>query len=135
MSYGTDTWCTDSLVVGRLATGTNIVVQALYRRLITPRGKLRGGPEEDAYGLDVSAYVGAVGTAASVAILPGLVRSEFMKDDRVVDVSVVSSFATDTAGLTTITLSIDVLLEDESEPFSFTVGVSEVTTELLGVAA
>ncbi len=135
MSYGTDTWCTESTVVGRLAQGQQVVVQALYRRLITPRGKLRGGPEEDAYGLDISAYLGAVGTETAIAALPGLIRGEFMKDDRVVDVATRSSFATDSAGLTTIELTIDVLLEDEDEPFAFTVAVSEVTTELLGVAA
>ncbi len=135
MSYGTDTWCTESTVVGRLAQGPQVVVQALYRRIITPRGKLRGGPDEDAYGLDISAYVGAVGTDTAIAALPGLVRGEFMKDDRVIDVAVATSSATDSGGLTTIELSISVLLEDEDEPFAFTVNVSEVTTELLGVAA
>lgn len=132
MSYGVDVWCASGVVAGRLARGRTVVAQALYRRLITPRGTLRGGDEEAAYGLDLSEYVGAVGHETAVAALPGLVRGELLKDDRVADVNVAATSSADTAGLVSITLEIDVTLADESEPFALSVAVTDTSVALLG---
>lgn len=114
-----------------------IVAQAIYRRLITPRGMLRGGEEERNGGLDLSEYVGALGTAQALAMLPNLVRGEIGKDDRVAPggVNVRPTITTDATGDTTIVLEIGVTLVNESETFQLTLGVSEVTTELLNVSA
>lgn len=133
--YGVDTWCGESLVPGRLARGHMLVALALLGRLITPRGTLRGGPEEDAYGLDVSSYLGAVGPATAVAALPGLVRGELMKDDRVSDIQVTASREDSTDGSVAITLEIDVLLVDEDESFALTISVDDVTAEIVGGVA
>jgi hypothetical protein len=140
--YGRGMWCTDSLVSGRRDFGAGLVARALYRRLITPRGTLigpgglsddaPGGDEESAYGFDVSAYVGDVGTETAIQALPGLVRGELMKDDRVSDVAVVATAATNAALETVITLEVSGVLRDSGEQFTFTVGVSEVTAEFLG---
>lgn len=130
--YGLDTWCLDNLSPGRYARGSTLVAQALYHRLITPRGTLRGGDEERAYGFDVSAYCGAVGYPTALAALPGLVRGELLKDDRVSDVTVTASQADDQAGEVAITLSVDVILADESEAFTLTLSVSALTTSILG---
>ena len=46
MTYGTDTWCTDHYVPGRLARGAQVVAQALYRMTITVPGTLRGGEDD-----------------------------------------------------------------------------------------
>jgi hypothetical protein len=129
--YGSDIWCTDTLVTGRLATGRTLVAQALYRRLITPRGMLA---DDGTYGLDLAGYVGAVGTTVALAALPSLVRAELLKDDRVSDVSVTSAISTDRAGLVSIVLEIGAVLSDESESFALTVGVSGAGTVLLGSA-
>lgn len=131
--YGLDTWCLDSLSPGRYARGATLVAQALYRRLITPRGTLRGGDDAGTYGFDVSSYLGAVGTEIALAALPGLVVGELSKDDRVspgLTCAITSS--TDSAGEVSIQLSIDVTLADESESFTLTLLVTNVTTTIIG---
>ena len=108
--YGLDTWCMDRLQPGRYARGPSLVAQALYRRLITPRGTLRGGDDESAYGLDVSGYVGAVGYQSALQALPGLVRGELLKDDRVGEVIVSATFTNTSNALIGILLEIQVTL-------------------------
>lgn len=130
--YGLDTWCLDRLQPGRYARGATLVAQALYRRLITPRGTLRGGDDESAYGFDVSGYVGAVGYKAALQALPGLVRGELLKDDRVSEVIVTPKFTNTTNALIGILLDIQVTLADESETFPLTLAVSEVSTTIVG---
>lgn len=132
--YGADTWCLDTLSPGRYASGAGLVAQALYRRLITPRGTLRGGDEEGAYGLDVSGYCGAVGYDTAVNALPGLVQAELLKDDRVSDVSVSASIAAsgNGAGGLDIQLEISVLLADESGDFVLTLAINDVRVSVLG---
>lgn len=130
--YGRDIWCTDAMATGRLARGSQVVLQALYRRLITPRGTLRGGEEELAYGFDIAEYVGAVGITTAVAALPGIVRAELLKDDRVLSVSVDASIVTDTPGLTSITLALLVTLDDELADFPLTLAVTDVDVTLIG---
>jgi len=129
--YGTDTWCLDALHPGRMARGRTALAQALYRRLITPRGTLRGGREEAAYGLDVAGYVGAVGVATALAALPALVRAELCKDDRVRDV-VVTATSTTMGAETAVQLEIDVAPMDEDATFTLTLLVTDVRVELLG---
>lgn len=133
MSYGLDTWCDSSLQPGRLVTGIQLVGQALFRRLITPRGTLQGGDAESAYGLEVASYVGEVGVATAVNALPGLVRAELMKDDRVSDVVVEAIAVTDESGLARITLEIEAVLEDSDEAFELTVAIGDLTAELVGL--
>lgn len=132
MSFGADTWCTDSLRTGRLVTGTQLLAHALYRRMITPRGVLRGGAEESAYGVDVTGYVGAVGAATAIAALPNILRAELMKDDRVQNIVVRASLSADTGPTSTIIITIDVYPSDDTEAFSLTLAASEVETQLLG---
>lgn len=134
MSYGQDIWCAGHLVTGRLDRGPGLVARALYRRLITSRGTLRGGDEEAAYGLDLAEYVGAVGYEVALAALPGLVRAECLKDDRVADVAVTATQAIDSSGLVSITLAIDAVLVDEAETFALTLSVDDVTVSILALS-
>lgn len=129
MSYGTDTWALGTLRTGRLATGNQLVAQACYRRLTTPRGALRGSPDAEIYGLDLSAYVGAVGTAIAVAALPSLIGAELRKDDRVS--SVATTIAVDGDALT---IEIEVTPADEGDPFTLTLAVDAVDVSVLGVS-
>jgi hypothetical protein len=130
--YGADTWCTDSLVVGRLARGRTLLAQALYRRLITPRGTLRGGEEERAYGFDVAGYVGAVGYDLAIAALPGLIRGELKKDNRVLDVAASITKQVDLDGSISLEIVINVVPVDESGDFDLTLNVTSVSAELVG---
>jgi hypothetical protein len=93
---------------------------------------LRGGDEESAYGFDVSEYIGAVGPRTAVASLPGAIRGELMKDDRVSDVDVEALLVESAPGLFEITLQIAVVLEDGEEEFSLSVLASETSVALIG---
>lgn len=135
MSYGKDSYCADRLVTGRYATGSDLLAQAAYRRLTTARGTLDDGEEGSVYGLDVADFVGRVGDAAAVELLPSLVEAELRKDDRFASVDVATSIVTDSAGLSTIALDVTITPFDSGEAFTLSVAVSAVTVALLGVTA
>lgn len=123
---------------GRLARGSAIVIQALYRRYITPRGTLRGISDDDedlAYGFDVCAYVGAVGTDTAIMALPGIMAAEGLKDDRVASLAFTVIASTDANGDTTLLIEGSGVLVAEDEAFAFTLSVDDVTVTLLGGAA
>ena len=83
------------------------MAHALYRRLITPRGTLRGSEAAAAYGFDVSGYVGAVGYPAARQAFSALVTGELLKDDRVLPtLEVVATLVTGDNGEDSIELSI-----------------------------
>ncbi len=130
--FGTDTSCTTSLRTGRLATGARLVAEAAYRRLTTPRGTLRGGEDEANYGLDLTACIGSAQTAADRAAMPGRISMELAKDERIVETRVTVTETTD--GPAT---AWDVRIEagTTAGPFSLRLGVSEVSTTILGIEA
>lgn len=106
------------------------MAQSLYRRFTTPRGTLRGGREESTYGFDLAGYVGAVGTDLALVSLPGLLRAEGLKDERVADLRVTTA-REDEAGATLLRVEIDVTLVDGSR-FPLTLGVDAVSVALIG---
>lgn len=131
--FGTDTWCTDQIFTGRMASGVELVAQACYRRLITARGTLRDGDDGQVYGTDVADFVGMVGPDSAVDALPDVVSAELLKDDRVERADVSASVVRDTAGLATVTLEIVGTVRDSGETFTLTLAVGDVTTALLGL--
>jgi hypothetical protein len=133
IGYGKDQWCADRLVTGRYASGALLVAQACYRRLITPAGMLRWGEEESRYGFDVAGYVGVVGEDAAMLSLPAMVAAELSKDDRVADVLCTVTQSMDRGGLITLTLSIDVALQDSGKSFNLTMTVAEARAKLVSI--
>jgi hypothetical protein len=131
--FGTDLWCYDSVLTGRLASGVELVAQAIYRRLTTARGTLIDGDDGQVYGTDVSDFVGMVGPDNAVDAIPDLIVAEVLKDDRVETAAVKASIARDAVGLATVTVDIDVALADAGGTFTLTLAVSDVTTALLGL--
>lgn len=131
--FGTDLWCYDQVFTGRLASGVELVAQAIYRRLTTARGTLRDGDDGQIYGTDISDFVGMVGPDNAVEALPDVVAAEILKDDRVERTDVKASVVRDSAGLTTVTIAIDAALRDSGESFTLTLAVGAVTTALLGL--
>lgn len=130
--FGRDISCLDTLRTGRFSSGVRLVAEACYRRLITPRGELRGGDEDGNYGLDLTAFVGAPNPASVAASLPGRIRSELSKDERVETVN--ATVTTSTNGpATTFLVAIDVTTS--AGPFTLTLEASDVTIELLGLEA
>lgn len=134
MSYGTDTWMYDELRTGRMATGVELLAQACYRRLTTPRGTLDDGDDGAVYGLDLAGFIGSSTPQNAEATIPPLVEAELLKDDRLASVEASATAVTDSAGLTAITLDVLVTPFDEAiSAFTLTLAVSAVTVEILGV--
>jgi len=124
--YGSDTWCLASYQPGRMVTRGTLVAQACYRRLITPRGTLRGIDDEDeefAYGFDIAGYVGAVGIDTAVAALPTQIQNELKKDERVRDVVCRVAALRRPDGTADLTVQIDATLADESDTFQLTLNL------------
>ncbi len=133
MTYGKDTWAYDRIQTGRLASGIELVAQAIFRRLNTARGTLRDGDEGLVYGMDLLDFVGTVGTDAAVAVLPDAARAEVLKDDRVSRCEASAAVERSTDGLVSIILDLDCALVDENETFTLSIGVNDITVALLGV--
>jgi hypothetical protein len=130
--FGTEIYCTDRLRTGKYVSGRIALAQAIFRRLTTPRGTLRGGAEEETYGIDLPGFVGRTATKIAVAALPGIVRNELLKDDRIADALVTVNAQTDTNGLATLYIDIDVVTVDEEEDFSLTIAASGTSVDLIG---
>jgi len=125
--FGRDTWCRDTMRPGHLVTGKDLLAQALYRRLITPRGTLATDPN---YGLDVASYLGAMGDVA-LAALPSLIEAELRKDDRVQTVVVTPSITRASDATERMILDISVRSIDPGVSFSLTIAVDDVSVEWL----
>jgi hypothetical protein len=128
---GKEVSCTKSLKTGQYVTGPRLVAEAIYRRLTTPRGILRGGEEEANYGLDLAALVGSVRSKSDIASLPAQIEAEIRKDDRVETVTVSILETTTTAALRSFTISFAVTTG--AGPFTLVLGADAVTVELLGI--
>lgn len=129
--YGVEVSLTDRLVTGRLVSGKAVVIEALYRRLITPRGSLS---YDLTYGFDVSEFVGAVGYEKAAQVIGGMVANELSKDDRVIGVTCEATLSELDDGTLTLLLDVAATLADTDEDFAFTAGVTEASTELLSAA-
>ena len=131
MPYGMDLSCTDSVEVSRYVAGVELVGQALYRRLITPRGTLPGGDEAQAYGIDLPGLIGSIPTESLLASLPSRIKNECLKDPRVQSVSVLIEVSGTL--LVEISIAIDVTLQNEGETFTLQVLASAVSAKFIGV--
>ena len=125
--FGADTFCDhNGLRPGRLVRGNLALAQALLRRATTPRGTLRGGEEESNYGLDVAGYVGSVGPQIAARALPAVLRTEWLKDDRVADVAIEGLVTQNADGTSDVFLTCVVQPSDETEAFPLSLRVSDV---------
>lgn len=80
VDYGTDLdWQDDLDPSGRTVSGTKLLGQAAYHRLITPRGSCLDSPND---GLDLHEYLSRAMTPVELATIPGEVRLELLKDER-----------------------------------------------------
>jgi hypothetical protein len=129
--FGRDVSCTTELRTGRYVTGARLVGEAIYRRLTTPRGMLRGGEDEADYGIDLVDLIGSAATKSDAAALGGRIQSEVLKDERVtsVDVTVVAS----TTGPAT-EFVVNIAAETADGPFALKLSISELTVELVGLS-
>lgn len=131
IGYGVDTSCSSAgYRSGVLVRGRVLLIQAIERRLTTPRGTLGSTEEEAAYGIDLSGFVGAVGGEAAERVLPSRISAELKKDDRIrsVDVTVTRQVIADEEHFE---VRIEVSPADGSDTFPLTLLVSQVETKLI----
>jgi hypothetical protein len=127
---GRDISCTTGLRTGRFATKARLVGEAAYRRLTTPRGMLRGGEEEAIYGFDLTGLIGTASTKSAAAALPGQIRAELLKDERIETVDIDVAVTRDGEGASSFVITMKA--QTSAGPFTLAVRASEVTVELLG---
>ena len=124
VDLGTDITCTDDIDPSfALSSGATQLAQALYRRIITPRGGL---PDAPAYGFGASTIIDQDMTARQVAVLANSIDAEFMKDERVLSSSTTGTFANQIfVGSTLVTTA--------AGPFRLVLSISSVSVDLLQV--
>lgn len=134
--YGADVWCLDRMTTGKLARGRQLLMQAIYHRLTTPRGTLRGSAEAQAYGLDLAGLIGKVGYDRR-GVISGMIAAELKKDDRITEVVVNVTKTTATNGEVSLVIVIDITPADESGDFRGTLAANDnaVAVIALGEAA
>lgn len=123
---GQDLDCvTDLAPTMRMVSGRTALAQAIARRLITPRGTLIDDPN---YGFDVRQYLNDDLGPRDIGLISAGIVAQCLQDERVfaAQASVVL-----TAGVLVVTIS----LTDAAGPFKLVLGVSDVTADILKVAA
>lgn len=123
--YGIDTSCTDKLLPGVLARGVQVVAEAIYRRLTTPRGMLLEDPD---YGRDVREYLSMEMTPTNLARVPGEIRNEVMKDDRIESCELTSTI-TGTGASVALEVTLDCVCG--SGPFDLSVFLTPTTVDII----
>lgn len=122
-SLGYDLWCVQDLDPGLVEVGgTLVLLQALARRIITPRGRLVDDPN---YGYDVSGFLNDDLSAADLASIGSGVDAEFLKDERVLRSSTTATLAA------TGVLTIASLITTSTTTFQLVLAVTSVGVSIL----
>lgn len=123
-AFGSCWSCISDLVMpATMATGFQVVGEAVVRRWQTPRGGLIGDPN---YGLDLSDMVGADLTRVEIAALANAASSEAEKDERVLSCDVTLTFFNGT-------MTVIGRIQTAQGPFQLVVSVDQVSVTLLQV--
>ena len=128
IDYGEDLSCLDDLEEEcRVVSDPKIVLaQALVRRWQTPRGMLLDDPD---YGTDLCEFLNEDVDELTLVRFRSEVRSEALKDERVIDCTIVSSTFSRETGRLTFEISIDA----SESLLRLVVAVTDVTVSLLSV--
>src|SRR5262249_35544866 len=122
LDFGTDLDCGDDLnPLGSTVTGPLCLAQAIQRRLSTPRGMVIDAPN---YGRDLREYLSRGMAAENIEAIPGEVRAELLKDERLEEVDVVPTMPASDA------LRLDIACQTAEGPFSLVLDVTQAAVEL-----
>ena len=126
VDFGTDISCAEDFDdQASEVSGTMLLSQAVYRRITTPRGTLI---DDEDYGLDVRALLHKGMTPVEVAAMPGQLRQEILKDERISRCDVVLK------QLNPNTWKLGIRCESAEGPFTLTVSVSDAKALLLSTS-
>lgn len=139
-NYGTDLWCgfglttvpypdgssrtfegVDLAADMRETSGRELLIQALVRRLITPRRTLVDDPD---YGTDLTRWLNDDIDTALVGQIADEAKNELAKDERVKSASATATYVD---GL----LTLEIRVVDAAGPFRLVLGISDVTVTVL----
>jgi phage baseplate assembly protein W len=123
--FGSDFDCTDDLTAEmREVSGPMALAQNVYRRLSTPRGMVIDAPD---YGRDLRDYLHKGLTPTEQTSIPGEVRAEVLKEQRIENADVrVTSFADEA-------MTLAIRCESAEGPFSLTLDVTAAAVVLAEV--
>lgn len=125
-SLGSDLSCVQDIDPGGLEVSEKLcLVQAIARRLMTPRGRLI---DDSNYGYDLSQWLGADIGPAELAQIRTFAQAECLKDERVQSVTITVTFQA-----AVNILLVQVALVAAQGPFQFVLAVSQLSTQILTV--
>ena len=135
--FGRDLSCGTVLSAGRVSSGRRLVAEAIVRRLVVPPGRLRkmvdSDDESEIYGLGLTELIGRRGFVGGLPDLPGRIRAELLKDDRLSDVVAEVFLEPSGAGSVNLRVIISVALHEESESFTLTLSVNDTSLSVLSI--
>lgn len=124
VDFGTDLSCTDDLdETMKEISGQDVLAQAIYRRLTTPRGQLIDDPD---YGIDVRSFLSRGVDAGKLREIEGTIRQEVLKDERVANVT-----AKATIDYKTYSITVSLIVTTGDGPFRLVFSITADTVELL----
>lgn len=122
-NYGSDISCVFDVDPGMAeVSGRVCLLQALARRLSTPRGRLVDDPN---YGFDLTDSINDDVGPAELARLKTGAEAECLKDERVIGITVTLDL------LSSGVLVVSVVVSDEVGDFSAVLAVSDVSISIL----
>lgn len=130
--FGQDTYCVNSLKTGRMTSGAMIVGQRFYHALITPRGALLGGPDEESFGEDLAELVGAPGWKDSERAIRAKVQRAASKDEEIL--SVATDILTTIATTGAVSHEVRISADTARGPFSLVLSIDEMSVSLVGLS-
>lgn len=130
--FGQDTYCLDSLSTGRMVSGTTLIGQRLYHALITPRGALIGGPDEESFGEDLSSLVGSPAGIESERAIREKIQRAASKDEGILSVAIQIQTTIESAG--TVSHEVQIAADTSSGPFNLVLSISDLSVELVGLS-
>lgn len=126
--FGSDFSAVDDLDANlSVVSGRTCLIQALLRRISTPRGALFYAPD---YGIDIGAFVN---TTSDPRVIEAAVESEILTDERVNNARATVT-VTDPADQSVTggkAFTIELSLETDDGPFTLTLTIDQVTGALL----
>ena len=126
-SFGSDlAGTTDLFADMRETSGLALLGDALYRRLITPRGRLLDDPN---YGYDLTQWINADVDASDIDQMQQNIRAECLKDQRVLSATATTNLTN--ADVLVITIAVTTALG----PFSLVLAVSAVGVTVLSTVS
>ena len=125
INYGSELSCTlDVDPNGSMVSGGHLIAEALYRRVITPRGRVIDDPN---YGTDLTQYINDDQPKSAQAQIQAAVVQECLKDERVLQ-------CTCTTSLNSIgVMSITIYFIAAPGPFTLVLAATPTSVNILSV--